>query len=829
MERKLIIATAPSRKSRVWKNHETTWPHIVERLQQVARTGEMMAEYRGMTKSQKDERKDVGGFVGGCLANGRRRKGSVKWRDLLTLDLDYAPKLDELERVLLTELPNTAYVAYPTHSSTPEMPRYRIVIPFSRRVKSEEYEPIARRVAEKIGIDYMDSTTYDTERLMYWCSVPQDAAGEVSVVADAEPLDADAVLAQYEDWSDASQWPTGTRENEVHAKTLKKLGDPKEKRGIVGLFCQAYTVREAMAAFIPDVYKPVMGDENRFTYTGGSTTGGAILYDELFLCSHHATDPAGGGHEVNAFDLVRLHKFGQLDADTTEDVPVTQRPSYKAMAVMAYQDERVRAIQSKDDFNAEADALLQAGAAETKEEAEAAAKWVNLLDRNKDGSVKPTAKNVLLILRNHHLLKGIVGHDRFSDRLTVLRQLPWEEAGKTETGRVWADADDSNLRNWFADSYGLSAKGAIDDGLAEMAEQYAFHPARDWLKGLEWDGLPRAAMVFIEFLRAEDTPYTRAMTLVWLKEAVARILHPGCKADITLVLAGPQNIGKSYVLSKLGGKWFSDSLTTVQGKEAMVQLLGVWIGELGEMQATTRASNEEVKAYLTRQIDKFRPPYGKRVQEFPRQCVFAATTNDDIFLKDRTGGRRFGILTCGGIESPEERRHKLGELTPEYIRQVWAEVMSLYQEDPSLLLDDDMQAEASRIQEEHTEGAEKAGLIAEFLDTPRPPDWESKTIGQRRAFLAGEFDDTDGAEIMDADTSDYIVPQRTCAMEILCELFGMERRNIRNMDIREINTIMQHLPGWKKHDSRDGVLRFPVYGRQRAYIRESNGSEQEGG
>lgn len=823
------IAKAASRRSPTWKNFGMSWRDFVTRLRQVTRTGESMAEYKKMQKAMRDARKDIGGFVGGYLEGGKRRKGAVKFRDLLTLDLDYAPSLTELKTKLAAL--GFALVAYPTHSSTHEHPRYRVVAPFSRHVKSEEYEPIARKIAEHIGIDYMDATTYEPERLMYWPSVPQDADGAV-YVQDGEAINADAVLAKYEDWHDASAWPTGKRETVAHERTLKKLGDPREKPGAIGAFCRAYTIREAMAKFIPGVYTPVLGDENRFTYARGSTTGGAILYDgDLFLCSHHDTDPAGGGHEVNAFDLVRLHKFGELDSED-ELTPINKRPSYQKMVSITWADEKVRkALAEEDKTQMRDDLLAQGWDIENVNKLDTS--WQIKLELNRNQKAPPTEKylssmtNVLLILKNDARVAGMVGRDEFADRLTVRHALPWDADAK---GRVWSDADDAQLRVWFNDVWGIKrVKQFIDDGILVMAERFKFHPVREYFAGVEWDGLPRVETFLIEFLGAEDTLLTRESTKVWAKGGVARIFVPGIKFDLTLSLTGPQGIGKSLILERLGGEWFNGTVTTVRNKDSLVQLQGSWVVELGEGQAVTKSDNDELKAYLTRTVDKFRPPYGKRVVEYKRQCVFAITENDDIFLKDRTGGRRFLIVRCKGIQDMEERRKKLAELTPEFIAQFWAEAYVMWETNRSLLLPEYVQEDAKRIQEESTEGVEKAALIQNFLDTPRPPEWEEIPLSERIAFFNGKWQEDDRKVGIVEDKKSYKKAERTCAMEILCELFGRDKRNIKNIDVREINTIMQHMPGWKRHEGGIGSLRFPIYGKQRAYIRESTEEEQKEG
>lgn len=151
----------------------------------------------------------------------------------------------------------------------------------------------------------------------------------------------------------------------------------------------------------------------------------------------------------------------------------------------------------------------------------------------------------------------------------------------------------------------------------------------------------------------------------------------------------------------------------------------------------------------------------------------------------------------------------------------------MYKADPSLVLPGDVLEDVRRIQEESTEGAEKSALIQNYLDTPRPPEWEDMPLAERVSFFNGTWhQDARDVGIVD-NTDDYILPWRTCAMEILCELFGMDKRNIRNIDIREINTILQHMPEWERQDSKDGILRFKLYGRQRAYIRKSKKGAQK--
>ncbi|MBR1695812.1 MAG: hypothetical protein IJ709_10515, partial [Selenomonas sp.] len=278
--------------------------------------------------------------------------------------------------------------------------------------------------------------------------------------------------------------------------------------------------------------------------------------------------------------------------------------------------------------------------------------------------------------------------------------------------------------------------------------------------------------------------------------------------DFCLVLVGPQGIGKSTVLSRLGGQWFNDTIDSIKGKDAMEQLLGSWIIEMGEMQAATRAENDALKAYISRQNDKFRPAYGRRTEEHPRQCVFAATTNERIFLKDRTGGRRFWPVTCEG-GAPDV----FLEFTKEEAAQVWAEVVELYEKDKSLMLSREALAKAKELQEQHTEGAEKLGLIQNYLDTLLPEDWDDWTLDERRLYLNGN---------MEGAPKGVQVRKRVCAMEIWCECLENSAKNLKNIDARELNTIMQRMLGWHIYEQARGYQRFKLYGIQRAYVKDEH-------
>jgi len=752
-----------------------------------------------MPKAQQDEIKDVGGFVGGTLKGGRRTANSVVWRQVITLDADYVK--GDFWAAVETML-GCACVVYSTHKHSPQNPRLRLVVPLSRPVSPDEYQAISRRIAGDLGIDFFDDTTYQPHRLMYWPSTSQD--GEFFFRYIDEPwLNPDEVLARYQDWRDPSYWPESSRTKQERKKLADKQGDPTEKPGIVGAFCRTYTVSAAIEKFLSDIYAPA--GENRYTYIPGSTTGGLVLYDgDKFAYSYHATDPISG-RLVNAFDLVRLHKFGHLDEDADPGTPTAKLPSYIAMLDFARNDEAVKQTMGEEKL-IEAQNEFEG----LKVNTETDTKWMVKLEADRKGRYLPTIDNIVLILENDPNLKEKISLNEFTRSPVILGDLPWRKVKNTGDGEPWKDSDDSALRHYIETVYEISAPAKINDALAIVQERHRFHPIREYLDRLIWDGIPRVDTLLVDYLGAEDTEYTRAVTRKTLAGAVARIYHPGIKFDYMLVLVGPQGIGKSLLIKKLGQRWFSDSLNTVQGREAYEQLQGAWVIEMGELAATKKAEIESIKHFISKQEDIYRVAYGRRASRFPRQCIFIGTTNDQEFLRDKTGNRRFWPVDVGIIE---RKKSLWKDMDQHEIDQIWAEAVYIWKNGEQLWLDTELEKIAIQKQEQHTEESSKAGLIQEYLDTLLPENWGELDIYARRRFIHGtEFGEAQKGTVR---------RDKVCAMEIWCELFEGDPKQLTPAQAREINDILRRMPGWKPYKKGNGKLRFgKPYGLQRAYIRE---------
>lgn len=794
--RTLRIATGNSRTTKIWKNTTFTWEALVERLSTTSRTPESQGEYKNMTKSQQDKIKDIGGFVAGKLKNGSRKAENVESRDIITLDADFAAVdfCDQLDIFL-----SCAWCVYSTHKHTPEKPRLRLLIPLDRSATAEEYEAVARKIADNIGIDQFDDTTYQPHRLMYWPSTSMD--GEyVFRTGKGEFLSVDSILQQYKDWTDVSEWPVSGRTLQRKDRLLKKQEDPCSKNGIVGAFCRTYNVEEAMEKFLPGVYVPC-AMEDRYTYAAGSTAAGAVIYDDgKFIYSNHATDPAGGVL-CNAFDLVRLHKFRELDEEAAEGTPTVKLPSYLEMQYLASNDAGVRMTLHKERTAGSQKDFAGISIAEDEDDGS----WVLDMDVDGKGNYMATIHNAKMILSHDPLLKGKIRKNEFTKKYRVFGALPWNT---DERERDWEDNDDSGLRYYIEKVYQIKGKANIEDAWGLVANENRYHPVRDYLESLVWDGVPRVETLFIEFIGAEDNAYTRAVSRIALTAAVARIFAPGIKYDNVVVLVGPQGCGKSTILKKLGRDWFSDTLTTMQGKEAYEQIQGFWIIEIGELAAMKRYEVETVKQFTSKSEDSYRAAYGHHVETHKRQCVFFGTTNTYDFLKDMTGNRRFFPVD---VHPEKAAKDVWNDLDAKVVDQIWAEAVSLFRNGEKFYLwDEDIKRMAEEVQDSHLEESPLTGAVLAFLDKKIPKNWDEIDLCAKRDFIRGE-------SFVSAIKGE-VYRDKVCALEIWCELFDGERKDLSRQKSKEINDIIEKTGEWIRAKK---SLRFSgAYGVQKGFIRK---------
>jgi len=795
--RQIHISTAGSRKARHWPATVATWAEFVEKLKIPVRGEETLEAYLALPKVQQDDLKDVGGFVGGTFTGGRRKVSCLAGRDLATLDLDSIPAGQTDEILKKVGGLGCAAVVYSTRKHVGYAPRLRVVIPFDRTATADEYEPAARELAALIGIEHCDPTTFDGSRLMYFPSCCADSP-YVYQVYDQPFCSLDGILGMYGDWKDVSRWPQVPGADARERRRLAKQEDPTTKKGVIGAFCRTYTVTQAMERFIPGMYEET-ATQGRYTYTGGSTVGGAIVYDgDLFLYSHHATDPCSR-LLVNAFDLIRLHMYGDRDGEAKPGTPVNKLPSFLSMKELALADEGVSGLMARERLGAAREAFPIVG--DGQEVASGDPDWDKRLERDGNGNFKKTISNVVIVLENDPNLRGRIAVDEFSARGVVLGALPWDANAER---RWWVDVDDAGFRRYMESYYGMKKKTDLDDALLIVSAQNKINDVKRYLEGLTWDGVPRVETLLPVYLGAEDNIYTGAVMRKSLAAAVARAIVGGVKYDQMPIFTGPQGIGKSTLLDILGKDWFSDSLTTFAGKEAAELIQGTWINEVGELSAFSKQENQIIKQFLSKTHDIYRAAYGHRTEKYPRRCVFFGTSNDHEFLRDATGNRRIWPVDVGLYPA----KKSVWEQLPLEVDLVWAEAYTYWRAGERLYLDGEAEALAEKAREAHMETTGKEGLVQKFLDRPIPEGWERMDLIQRRMYLGGTMSLPEGTTLRQRC--------QTCAMEIWVECFNGDPKYLKRRDSMEINNILMSLPGWERVKT---PRKYGLYGSQRGFER----------
>lgn len=785
------LSIGENRLTKYWKKTDMSFSELFEKVSSPVVTNETFNTYLSLSKDEQDAIKDVGGFIGGELLNGSRKKENVLNRTLLALDADYLGSSANLDAVLdKLNKSNVKFITYSTRKHTKDAPRIRIIIPFKEPIIPDAYEPIARKICYELGMSFFDRTTIQVNRIMYYPSVSSDMKDQFFSIhnqSEGEPLDGMAYLEnRYNNWRDRREWNLFPDEREENIRRdISIQQDPLTKEGIIGKFCQSYTIQEAIEKFLPTIYEPIT--EDRYTYLKGSTAGGAIIFDDKFLYSYHATDPASQ-HLCNAFDLVRIHKFG----DT--------KKSFKEMMNLAASDEKVQKLCLDEDFKDFIKTAEEDDQEITEDKKITFKDILNKLTKDQKGANESTIDNMLLILNMDPNLEAFY-NDIFNEWVIVTDKLPWSTSRVDEYPRGWTDTDDSGLQWYFEKYYKVTGERKIMNALNLSFHARSVHPVRDYFESLKWDGKKRIETLLIDYFGAEDNVYTREVIKKALVAAVTRIYRPGTKFDNMPILVGSQGIGKSTFLSTLGKDWFTDSLTEFSGKDAMEMLNGNLIIEIGELSGF-KGEMRDIKQFLSKQSDEYRAAYARRKEVHKRQCVIFGTTNESTFLRDLTGNRRFWPVQS----YPNRVKKSVWDDLPGEVDQIWAEAYALFMLGEKLTLSPEAEKLAKVEQESRLEEDPRKDMIIEYLHQKVPANWADMSIDARLMFL--DQPDTLEEELVNRD--------RICASEIHCELFKYPKNSLDNRSSREINRLLDSIPGLRKSKQ---AMRFGAeYGRIRGYF-----------
>ncbi len=757
-------------------NRTESWPVFKRGFKTPIKTPEKLSTYNKLSDKEQIELKSLNGWFYRTQVQGKRRnRRSGMPANIITLDWDYAtPDFVEMLQLGLV-LPEIEYFVHSSRRHTPEKPRLRMVILLKTPLSKEDYSAASRILAQKIDAEMtmVDKVSFRPAQMMFKPTVSIDSE-YLFIENKGAPYDWETENDAWGDWHDISILPICA--GEKLRETSDKAEDPTEKTGMVGDFCRAYTIPEAIEAF--DLPYDESGDADRYTFTGGTTANGMQVYDDgLFCYSHHGSDPACD-QLLNAFDLVRIHKFGSQDDDTDDEVSPSARPSWKSMTEMLRTDARyMRAVAashydqtamfndllSEDDpteteevtayqvngavMDPEIDDILGTPKIMLPKKARGAPTdpdWFSKLDIDpRSGQIIPTVSNVASIIQNDLRMRGVIEMNEFNQRivsrrplnskLPILRQMPIRDP---IGGDALEDIQYIKLRCILEAANGKGKVGyslKVTDrdlygAVATAAEHWPFHPIQDLLLATEWDGVERLPDLFIRFLGCPDDAYHREICINWFLAGVARVFEPGHKFDYAVILEGAQGVRKSTFIQILAMGFFGELKADFHDEKRLVeQMQNCFVMELPELSNFNRSSVEDMKAFIAATENHVRLSYERQPKRFPRQCIFMGSTNKDTYLLDDTGNRRFWPVRVEveEIDTDALRRE---------IAQVWAEAVDLYRRMrathtygylPLHLTSEQAKQIAAEVQEErrqHTEADVYVESFWQWLETPYAPD-----------------------------------------------------------------------------------------------------------
>ena len=667
----------------------------------VIRTKETVEEYQKGDREFKLKCKDKGGFIAGQARENQRSNVAILTRNMITLDMDYCPsnildilrKKQDIDKVL-----NFQFFVYSTHSHTPEKPRLRILVPLKEEITVEKYEPIARLVAQKIGMEYFDATTFQPNRIMYFPSVSIDGeyVCESFGFEDWFDLNPDEYLDEYMDYLNVDEWAKPHYMEGLKAEKLERgttKDSTKTRYKIVNAFNVEYSITQALDEFLTDEYIKERGD--RYTFSGGESKSGLVILNSQYAYSHHATDPAQG-RILNAFDIVRIHKFGKYDSVNEQEAG--EQNGNKLASFEKMRDWIVAnlpaVVKNLPEFK-EVDERKEEHVEGSKVDEEV--RWEHRLDwigKDNDRHPKSNAKNVVLILENDVLLKDLFFYDTLKGQICFQRAPFWNKDTKNTDSIT--DLDDSELRVYLSSVYQITGKDFIYDSVLHVANKKRINYMKLFLSKLpEWDGIPRVETIFVDLFKVEDNEFIREATKKWFIGHVRRILQPGCKHDYTICLMGKKGIGKSQIGKSIATPYwpkegmaqidnetnaYIDDEIPLNSKDAYDLIRGKAIVELAEFDKYYKKYDfATIKSYMTKTHDRYRESFGRRTIEVPRSSVFIATSNDLKPVRDLEGERRL-FPFYSRLEKYECRIYD-NELWNEEIRnQCLAESLHYYNE-----------------------------------------------------------------------------------------------------------------------------------------------------
>lgn len=739
-------------------------------------------------------------YLPGELKNHHRKSVNVINRSVITLDLDGA--LEGGFEALCGFLSDFYYLWHTTYSHSEEKPSYRFLVPLAEPVTSGQYGDLVRQIIAANPNASIDVSSAKPAQIMFTPACKDPFSYDYGVHEGA--------------LVNGSQWLASVNGGErvVPLGRLDKKGEPSEAPGIVGQFNRAYPNLDELIAVFELPYE-LDGATGRYRYTGSSATAtpGMRELDERpgLYYSWHAHDPAAG-YAQNAFDLVRIHKFGHLDADYKG--PAGRAPSYtacrdfldthegfnKRAAAQAYETV-VSNLTTQETNMGEQTALARETDTSVEvltTEAIDHTEWVSQLEVDrKTGKFVDSLDNLKLIFNNDPKMK-VIGWCERGEYFTDADPHNWP---RTKRSPKLTEHQRQLIRNRYETVYGLKIPlERLSQVFTERKEVNSFDPVKVYLGSLQWDGNKRMETCLPG---VEDTEYNRMVARKVLIAAVARAFEPGVKVDEALILVGPEGIGKSSWIEEMS-KGFSVEFQSIESKDTVQILSETWIAMAEESEVVSKSDFNRLKSFLTQTSDTYRVPYAVEPETRLRRWVVWGSTNDMELLRERDGNRRFLMVEC-------VRPRDFDLLTPEYVDQIWAEAVHAYLMGESHVMNSFERELARSAREQHIHSDALTESITEHLRLPITSGWHEKKpeslrtiVGQWNADVIGTTGDKE---------RDFITPK-----EVWVEVEGQSLAEFTLRDQSRVKDSLQALVRRGVLTRSETKIRVPNQGKQFLYF-----------
>lgn len=721
--------------------------------------------FRNTTRTELIKKKQVN-FIAGMLID-RDEKGnrylrnnsSLKHRTLIVLDFDKINvDAKTFKKAVHAGLAEFSYYLYPTKSHTPENPRYRLIVKPERLFIECEHKPLIREIESRIGFktgDNANGTWSQMNGLPVGVGMTESTYRALCVVNHGEPYPINVEIIENEPEPEPAH----------RIQIVKSIPDE-----LSHAIMKNYVSKEAFNLHDRANYLSALMVIVNASQTGEISIEDGKSFAEMLACGN----PEWAESNINDFmrelkktvrtDKTFMEKFDYYGEVRNLDSTLTEYA--KEMGLSDWKENLIR--NKREPYN---------------------------LIRN--------IQNLDLLLVNDENLKDILIYNEFTQVVEKSKMFPWEQ----NYNRQLTDDDLGELKIYLSKKYGAEfGKENLFDVTLSVAKRSSYHPIKSMIEVTPWDGVKRAETMFIDYLGADDNEYMRLVAKKWLVGAISRIYTPGIKFEIVPVITGKQGAGKSTLASKLGGEFFSDDLSDMKSKDSKEFLRGSWIVELGELSAMRKSETEEIKSFLSATKDRYRPSYGRITNDYPRTCVFFATTNDTAFLKDMTGSRRFFPVPVDA----QERNKDVFALDAETVHQIWAEAFTFYNAGETCYFTKEQEKLATPYRDDATEEDAMNMSIQEYLDIPLPNHWETFALSEKRNYIESVM-----GNMRDVKLGTNI-RQRVTLKEIRSELFGIEtsKETHGNADTKKVNTIMANTSGWEYTRWRENGQQIRGYERK---------------